>query len=62
MKSRKKFFNIAEQVSHQLAESRNDAKNNLRTLNSKQKELDEFKENASIDSQGWNSPNFLRSS
>ena len=40
-----------DEVSHQLAESRNDAKNNLRSLNAKQKELDELRENTSIDNQ-----------
>ena len=40
-----------DEVSHQLAESRNDAKNNLRSLNAKQKELDELRENTNIDNQ-----------
>jgi hypothetical protein len=40
-----------DELSHQLAETRNDAQNNLRTLNAKQKEFDEFKENVNIDGQ-----------
>ena len=40
-----------DELSHQLAESRNDAQNNLRTSNAKQKEIDELKENVKIDSQ-----------
>ena len=40
-----------DELSHQLAEARNDAKNNHRTSNVKQKELEEYKENVNIDSQ-----------
>ena len=40
-----------DEVSHQLAESRNDSQNNLRTSNAKQKEIDELKEKVNIDSQ-----------
>ena len=40
-----------DEVSHQLAESRNDCQNNLRTSNAKQKEIDELKEKVNIDSQ-----------
>jgi rhodanese-related sulfurtransferase len=40
-----------DEVSQQLADARNDAKTQLRLLNAKQKELDEFKENVNIEGQ-----------